>query len=115
MSAAIISGDANFLDKAGLKIGESDKSNYPDIYDIILETLDDAKVAALKDTSGSSKSISSAVQSKWVLGTTNYNQSYLNEKYNHKYPKNVKAQGTCSEVAATILTEYYNRKKGVSY
>ena len=109
---ATASGDATkYILKAEPKIGESIKASGLSMGDIVLETLDDAKNAAIKDTKGSSKTIYKAVQSKWILGTTNISQGWMNAKYKKEYPKQAKLTGTCSEISATILTEYYNRKK----
>ena len=97
------------LVSANISVGEIMvcRSN-KDTSDIILETLSDAEKDALSRVNYSDEVVSSA-KSKYVLMTYNYAQGTLNAYYNRIKGSNV--DGTCSEVAATSLVEYYNRKK----
>ncbi len=72
--------------------------------DVILETLTDAKNDALSKYSNYySKSIVSTIKSMYILSTYNYKQLYMNAVYG-------KISGSCAEVSATSVAEYYTRK-----
>lgn len=105
---AVVSGDAKSRECSS--VGDSYTSSGLGMDDIVVETLDDAKNDALSRPSGSKNAfIADVSQSEGVWGTHNFSQSWLNKAYKIEF--GIKINGTCSEVAATILSEYYNRKE----
>lgn len=72
---------------------------------IIFETPTQVRYNAESRCSGTNKKIQSAVKSK-LLKTYNYDQ----EKLNNAYPIHT-ITGTCAEVSATEIAEYYTRMK----
>lgn len=116
---AILSGDATMSGNAILSgdalqgrdcsaVGSSYRDGSAGMTDVVLETYNDAVDDAKSRVGGYKYVTVSVTKSKSILATNNYSQTEMNEYYN-KY-NNKKFRGTCSEVAATILTEYYNRK-----
>ncbi|CCY70365.1 unknown [Eubacterium sp. CAG:161] len=79
------------------------------MFEVVLETITDAESDAKSRVGKHKYKKVKSTQSKWVLGTNNYNQSLFNKDY--KRNNGIDINRTCSEVATTILTEYYNRKE----
>lgn len=119
MSGEAVSGgavSAGAIEISGLPlegdIGFSDEDYVSDdkvcraakMKNIIIETPTQVRDDALSRCSGPTKKVISAVKSK-LLKTYNYEQKKLNESHPQKIT------GTCSEVSATEIAEYYTRMK----
>ena len=89
---------------------DSSGAEYADIYDVVLETVEAAKNEALARMAALNYYDVSvySVTEHYVMATNNYSQSTFNKNFNEKY--GTEFSGTCCEVAATSVIEYYYRK-----
>lgn len=102
ISGLPLEGDIGFSDEDYI---EDDKvCRAAKMKNIIIETPTQVRDDALSRCSGPTKKVISAVKSK-LLKTYNYEQKKLNESHPQKIT------GTCSEVSATEIAEYYTRMK----
>ncbi|WP_302674586.1 hypothetical protein, partial [Eubacterium sp. CAG:161] len=106
-----LSGDATSETekKTCSSVGSSYNASEKNMFEVVLETITDAESDAKSRVGKHKYKKVKSTQSKWVLGTNNYNQSLFNKDY--KRNNGIDINRTCSEVATTILTEYYNRKE----
>ena len=93
------------------KVGRSRKvDKAKDFDDVIIETIDDVAEDAKKCV-GDVKVYDARYKkiTDYALMTNNYRQSTFNTGFLDEHKRKIK--GSCSEVATTIISEYYNRKE----
>lgn len=109
---AALSGDATLSGDASLKDDEQNlelsKDSALEMEDVVLEDWDEVLKFLKLVYSGYDVSISKTMTSEYRLGCNNYSQATLNRNYYNSHKKEI--NGTCSWVAATSISEWFNRK-----